>query len=248
MRILIVRHGDPDYANDTLTEKGKKEAILLAERLKKEKIDHLYTSPLGRAKDTCMYVARAMGKENEVEEKEFLKEFNCQHQPPDWQSVGARVRPVIWDMLPKYWTEKPQMYDRAEWQRHDLFQKAGVGEAYEYVGKQLDELLEKHGYVRGGGLYRVEKPNTDTIAFFCHFGIEMILLSHLFQVSPIPLLHNFVALPTSVTTLYTEERKKGIAAFRCCGFGDCGHLYAGDEQPSFSARFCEVFDSPDRHD
>ena len=32
MRILFIRHGDPDYANDTLTEKGHREAALLAER------------------------------------------------------------------------------------------------------------------------------------------------------------------------------------------------------------------------
>ena len=35
MEILIVRHGDPDYVNDTLTEKGKVEAQLLAEKLSK---------------------------------------------------------------------------------------------------------------------------------------------------------------------------------------------------------------------
>ena len=39
MRILIIRHGDPDYVNDTLTEKGRREATLLAEKLSKEKID-----------------------------------------------------------------------------------------------------------------------------------------------------------------------------------------------------------------
>lgn len=33
MRIIFVRHGDPDYANDTLTEKGWREAALLAERV-----------------------------------------------------------------------------------------------------------------------------------------------------------------------------------------------------------------------
>ena len=33
MKILIIRHGDPDYENDTLTEKGHKEAEYLAERL-----------------------------------------------------------------------------------------------------------------------------------------------------------------------------------------------------------------------
>ena len=29
MRIIFVRHGDPDYEHDTLTEKGHREAALL---------------------------------------------------------------------------------------------------------------------------------------------------------------------------------------------------------------------------
>ena len=33
MRILIIRHGEPDYENDNLTEKGKLEAELLAKGL-----------------------------------------------------------------------------------------------------------------------------------------------------------------------------------------------------------------------
>ena len=33
MRILLIRHGDPDYAHDTLTAQGRKEAQLLARRL-----------------------------------------------------------------------------------------------------------------------------------------------------------------------------------------------------------------------
>ena len=32
MRILLIRHGDPDYEHDTLTEKGRREAELLAKR------------------------------------------------------------------------------------------------------------------------------------------------------------------------------------------------------------------------
>lgn len=35
MRLLIIRHGDPDYARDNLTEKGKREAKLLSEMLAK---------------------------------------------------------------------------------------------------------------------------------------------------------------------------------------------------------------------
>ena len=33
MRLLMIRHGDPDYEHDCLTEKGKREAKLLSQRL-----------------------------------------------------------------------------------------------------------------------------------------------------------------------------------------------------------------------
>ena len=39
MKLLIVRHGDPDYAKDSLTEKGWREARYLSERLIKMGID-----------------------------------------------------------------------------------------------------------------------------------------------------------------------------------------------------------------
>lgn len=53
MRIIFVRHGDPDYANDTLTEKGWREAALLAERVSGWDVTDFYVSPLGRAQDTA---------------------------------------------------------------------------------------------------------------------------------------------------------------------------------------------------
>lgn len=51
MKIIFIRHGDPDYVNDTLTEKGMREAKLLAKRVADWKnITQFYCSPLGRAK------------------------------------------------------------------------------------------------------------------------------------------------------------------------------------------------------
>ena len=52
MRLLIIRHGDPDYSIDSLTEKGKREVQLLKERLSKLDVKAVYCSPLGRARDT----------------------------------------------------------------------------------------------------------------------------------------------------------------------------------------------------
>jgi probable phosphoglycerate mutase len=57
------------------------------------------------------------------------------------------------------------------------------------------------------------------------------------------------AAPSSVTTVVTEERRKGVASFRMSSFGDISHLYAGGEEPAFAARFCECYDNEDeRHD
>jgi probable phosphoglycerate mutase len=243
MKILIIRHGDPDYEHDTLTEKGRREAQLLADRLQKEKIDYFYSSPLGRAKHTCDCVAKACKKEKEVIVKDWLQEFQCIHTLPSGQQ-----RRRFWDMLPEFWTELDEMYDCEAWKKQNFFSEAGMETEYKKVTDGLDGVLKNHGYTREGRLYVTEQGNHDTIAFFCHFGLEMVLLSHLCNISPIPLTHHFAALTSSVTTLYTEERRKGKTTFRCCGFGDTGHLYAGGEEPSFAARFCEVYEDDTRHD
>ncbi len=243
MRILIVRHGDPDYELDSLTEKGRREATLLAERLKKEKLDYIYSSPLGRAKLTCEYTAKAMGREKDIVVKPWLREFGY----PVLLPTGEE-RDVLWDMLPEFWTKDDKMYDYQNWCEQDYYEKAGIKERYREVVENLDALLKERGYAREGRLYKTEQGNRDTIIFFCHFGLEMMLLSHLLNISPVVLTHHFVAPPTSVTTLYTEERREGIVTFRLAGFGDISHLYVGGEEISSSARFCEVYHSDERHD
>lgn len=241
MKLLIIRHGDPDYACDTVTEKGKREISLLADMLKKQGVDYLYTSPLGRAKDTCAATAETIGKTPVV--MNWLEEFDHRIDLP----TGEKNH-LIWDMLPAYWTSVPEMYDNEKWLDLPEMKAGNMRYYYETVCRGLDELLEKHGYRRNGKIYDAVDPNRDTVALFCHFGLETVLLSHLFNIPPMILSHHFVALPSSVTTLFTEERRKGIAIFRCSCFGSTAHLYAGGEEPSFSARFCETFDSDERHD
>ena len=53
MKLLIIRHGDPDYEHDDLTEVGKREAQCLAARIAPMKVREYFVSPLGRAKATA---------------------------------------------------------------------------------------------------------------------------------------------------------------------------------------------------
>lgn len=243
MRILIVRHGDPDYSIDSLTETGWKEAEILAGRLSEMEIKEFYVSPLGRAQDTLKPTLEKMGRTAVT--CDWLEEFTPRVCRPD----TPEQRRVSWDWLPQDWTGRREFFDREAWYTNPVFTEAGVKKEYDYVIKNFDNLLAQHGYVREGELYRVECANRDTIVLVCHFGLECVLLSRLLHVSPMILWHGTCAAPTSVTSLYTEERREGIAAFRMNGFGDTSHLYAAGEKPSFAARFCETYDCiVERHD
>lgn len=248
MRLLFIRHGDPDYANDNLTPQGKIEAELLAKRLQTEKIDYIYCSPMGRAIATALPTAKALGKEDKIIIKKYFREFNRFDEDRFIQFPTGDRRRTAWDMLPSLWTSNENFYDKNKWHEADFYQAVRLKEEYDLVVKEFDEVLNSHGYTRQGNAYKVEKPNLDTIAIFCHFGVESVILSHILGVSPVPIWHQCIALPTAITTLYTEERRKGIATFRMTCFGSTEHLYIGGETPSFAGRFCEVFDSEDRHD
>jgi probable phosphoglycerate mutase len=61
MRIIFVRHGEPDYEHDCLTKTGSHQAAAVAERLSEEGITAIYSSPNGRARETAEYTARRLG-------------------------------------------------------------------------------------------------------------------------------------------------------------------------------------------
>lgn len=253
MKILIIRHADPDYEHDSLTEKGEREAELLAGRMaayeKENGIKDIYVSCLGRAQKTAQYCLEAM-KRKPTAIVDWLQEFMGTCLRPD---IGHNC--MCWDWLPQDWAGDLRNYGRNTWRETEEMNAPGANaiECYDYVGKKLDGILEEHGYVRreqeGGGFwYEPVASNNDTIVLFCHFGVESVLLSHLTGISPMLLWHATAAAPSSVTTIVTEERRPGVAFWRISAYGDISHLYAGGEKPSFSARFCECYQNDERHD
>lgn len=241
MKLMIVRHADPDYSIDSLTSTGWKEAELLAGRLEKLDVKAFYCSPLGRAKDTASLTLKAMGREAEI--LPWLREFAPKVDKPN------RKNSVAWDWLPQDWTGEEVFFDCRRWHEGKCLKEANVGEEAAWVAEGVDALLEKHGYRREGNLYRAENPNEETVVLFCHFGVECVILGHILNISPMQLWQGTCAAPSSVTVLRTEERREGIAYFRMSTFGDTSHLYAGGMEPAFSARFCETYaNESQRHD
>lgn len=235
MKLLLIRHAEPDYAVDSLTEKGFREAELLSRRLSKIEARAYYVSTMGRAKATAAPTLEKVGRT--ALECPWLEEFIAPIDRPDRQDHKT----IPWDWLPKDWTADERFYSYDSWYLPVAMENGNVKARYDWVTGEFDRLLEQNGYRRDGRFYRAESPNNETLMLFCHFGVMCVLLSHLLHVSPMVLWHGFCALPSSVTTVVTEERREGIAQFRTIGFGDISHLYAADEEPSFMARFRECF-------
>ena len=233
MRILIFRHGDPDYANDSLTERGKKEALLLKKLIPGYHIDQAYVSPLGRAALTAELALEGLAVPRET--CWWLREFAPRIRHPDWGDT------IAWDWMPDYWTRDKRFFSLEEWADHESMQEGGVGEEYGKVIGEFDRVIESHGYERDGMIYRAIRSNHDTIAFFCHFGVECVLLSRLINISPMLLWHGFCAAPSAVTSIYTEERQREKVSFRVDEFGAVPHLMMGGMEPSKRARFVECF-------
>jgi broad specificity phosphatase PhoE len=225
MKILIIRHAEPDYSIDSLTPKGFREADILSERLSKLAIEAFYCSPMGRAMDTARPTLAKMGREAEV--LPWLREFAGKVMLPDEQRTG-----IPWNLKPQYWTKEPALFDQKAWLDHPLMTSGNVREVWQQTITGIDQLLLRYGYRRDGYLYRCSENRDLTIALFCHFALGTAILAYLLGIAAPPLWMGLSMPPSSVTTMITEERFRGevmvlpppmagFAFFRVFG-GDAG--------------------------
>ncbi|MCQ2592133.1 MAG: histidine phosphatase family protein [Treponema sp.] len=249
MRLIFVRHGDPDYTIDNLTEKGKREVELLTKRICSwENITDFYTSPLGRAKATGAPALEKMGRTAEV--CNWLQEFDASR----------------WDLMPDFYNSNKNFFNKEKWANTAFMKEHKIKEKYKEVCDGIDSLLKKYGYIRNSKNYynvknpaknhnwnepiykyhlksiKDDYPEETTLVFFCHLGIMFTIIAHLTGLSPMQLWQGFYVAPTSITILNSEERKEGEAWFRVERLGDTNHLTNGGEPISSSGYFATVFD------
>lgn len=234
MRIIFIRHAEPDYVHDSLTEKGQREAQLLASRVAAWKgIDDIYVSPLRRAQLTAEPSLKAMGREAVC--FHWLREVASRVTMPDGREH------IAWDFFPAYWTGEPVMFDKDKWFEAPILRTGEMAHEWEYITLSLDNFLRDYGYRRDGNVYRAEPGSEKTVVLFCHMAVTLFMLGHLLNISPMQMIHGFDIPPTGVTMLSTEEREPGTASFRVHTLGDCRHLTEAGEPISRAGYFGTIF-------
>lgn len=264
MRLIFIRHAEPDYDIDNLTPKGEREAALLADRVCKWNVTDFYCSPLGRAKATAAYSLDRLKRTATV--YEWLTEFEHYIIDPVTGRHG-----IPWDLMPDYFTNEPLFYDKDNWFRAPLYRtNPDIETGYRDVCNGMDRLLSMYGYFRDGDCYHVQHNNSNqgkasiihgsnanapvntsanapvqedgrTIVLFCHLGVTCVMLSHLIGVSPVMLWQGTFLAPSSVTIVNSEERMNNTAYFRIQQLGSTSHLYAAGEPVSMAGSFVKPF-------
>ena len=231
MLLYIIRHGDPIYETDSLTERGKMQAEAVGRRMADAKIDRIFSSPMGRARETAEPAARLLGLPVEIEE---------------WAHEIGRERITTYpDGKPKsislvqnsYFRENGAIdlpYDRA----FDCpgVDETGMKQAASYIEENGREFLTRLGYREENGVYRILRSNEEKVALFCHAAMGRAWLSALLHIPLHLMWAGFEYTHTGVTILEFRNYENGFTAPKCLCYSDMSHLHAAGLDTRFNNR------------
>lgn len=175
MNLYFIRHAEPDYEHDTITQAGHGQAEKLAEYYAHLKVDELYHSSMGRAALTASYLAKKWNME--AKSIDWARELK-------WGKANGDAYDAMspWSLKDKI-IETTQSYPKGEdWKDLPDLQEDQLVSDYEIHCKALDKFLADHGYVREGQGYKAVAPNDKTIVIVCHGGVISALVSYLSNV------------------------------------------------------------------
>lgn len=215
MRMIFVRHGEPDYRRDCLTEEGKRQAEACARRLVKEGISAIYTSPCGRASQTAAATARALGLPVVV--LDYMHEIS-------WGGAGIPLEGHPWTLADAMIDEEDFDFHGGDWRAHRYFEGNAATEYYDRIAKAFDGLLASRGYKHAGTRFFCEGGKDETIALFSHGGSGACALAHVLAL-PFPYVASVMPYGfTSVTILNFPVREGEFVHPRLELFNDCAHI------------------------
>lgn len=225
MILYIIRHGKPDYTTDTLTPEGIRQAEAVGKRLYASGIDRVFSSPMGRAKETAAPLCRLSGLEMQIEDwaheigDERLTTF------PDGSRRSISLLPAA-AFRRNGGVDLP--YDRAY--ECDFVRDTQMKTAAAYIEQNGNDFLERLGYKAENGVYRILRPNEEKVALFCHAAFSRAWISILLHI-PLHMMWASFDYPfTGVTTLQFENCADGFTAPRCLSYGSLAHLYAHEPE------------------
>lgn len=225
MFLYYVRHGDPIYNPDSLTELGHAQAEALSKRLSILGFDKIYVSSSNRARQTAEPTCKALGMEAEI---------------LDWCNEGHAWRDltVTNEKGNKCWAfqshstsilfSKPEIKKLGKsWYDHEFFTGTNFKTGFERIMDETDGFMASLGFIhdRENNCYTVSNPKYKRVALFAHQGFGLAFLSALCDIPYPEFCTRFDIGHTGVTVIRITGSEGESVIPKILQLSNDSHLY-----------------------
>lgn len=220
MLFYLIRHADPIYNPDSITELGKRQAEAVGKRLARYGIDEIYSSPMIRARQTAEPLSEILKKPVNIEDWAF----ECFDEFAVTTEENKKMFCMNYQGTKFLSDENYPMFDN--WFEMECLKTSKAKEGFERIKKSADDFFSRQGYIREGRVYKIEKPNDKKIALFCHAGFASILIPYLLNVPPHIYWAGYDLSHSGVCVFRFKNFDSGYTSPKCLVHSDLSHLYA----------------------
>ena len=206
MLFFYIRHGDPIYNPDSLTELGKRQAEAVGRRLAAHGMDRIFASSSQRAIDTAKPLCEMLHREPVIldwaNEGHFYREASCLNEAgkTQWMFTQERYKHIFLS---------PEMRRLGDnWKSHPCFAGTQLVAGCERIARESDAFFEALGYRHDRENFRWEAvaPTKERVAMFAHGGFVTGFMSDILDI-PYPLFAAKTSFQhTGVTVIRFAEK------------------------------------------
>lgn len=226
MLLFYIRHGDPVYAPDQLTELGKRQAEAVGHRLALHGIDKIYSSTSTRAYLTALPTSEIVKKDivqlDWAHEDRALADFTIPTED------GGRCWCFFDKEIAKLFAGKEMRAYGDRWYEHPTLKKyESFKPGIERIDRETDAFLASLGYEhdREKGIYKITRENNhDRVAFFAHEGFGRAFLGSVLDI-PFPEATVRLNMTHSAVTVIGFNDEGGYAVARMLTMSNDSHIY-----------------------
>ena len=224
MLLYYIRHGDPIYDPDSLTDLGHEQAKAVAKRLALHGIDRVYSSTSHRAILTAKPLCNLLKKEPELldwcheDRAHYYLHVDCSDGTKKWALMDQETK--------KLFVSKEICRMGDLWYEHPAFKNTNFAEGMQVFAYKTDEFLAELGYVRDedGDYYKAVRPNEERVALFAHWGAGGVILSHILGI-PYPQFATHFTMGHSCVSIIEFREVHGMVIPKAVSYSNDSHLY-----------------------
>ena len=188
MFLYYIRHGDPIYDPDSLTELGHKQAQALSNRLALYGLDEIYSSTSTRAQMTAEPTAKRLNKP--IIPCEWAHEGLVFHDFSVEKEGGGRFWVFFSQRYIDLFNSEEVIALGEKWYTHPAFQNERFEQGAVRIANAVDEFMLSLGYKHDRARKRYQRVGVTAradgaekrIALFAHQGFGLAFLSSLLDI------------------------------------------------------------------